>query len=271
MAWRLLSVRPTGSIGRATDARMTVETPTAILVDLDDTIIESTGARDRAWESVSDHFGARVEGLTPESLLSAVGEYRKWYWSDPVRHREGRVEPRMALREQVEGTLRGLGFGAGALTDQIVDMFMETYEKELKPFPGATDTLEELGRRDIPLALVTNGGSDYQRRKIDRFELAQFFGYILVEQEFGAGKPDERVYLHALGQLGATPDGSWMVGDNLEWEVAAPKRLGILGIWVGGGRALPEGSAVQPDRTIRTLPDILKVPPLSTAVSVSGS
>ena len=86
---------------------MTVETPTAILVDLDDTIIESTGARDRAWESVSDHFGARVEGLTPESLLSAVGEYRKWYWSDPVRHREGRVEPRMALREQVEVAVSG--------------------------------------------------------------------------------------------------------------------------------------------------------------------
>ena len=243
---------------------MTIDAPKAILVDMDDTILQSSAARDRAWESVCAHFGSRVAGLTPEALLTAVSEYRRWYWSDPVRHQAGRIDPRVALHEQVEGTLRRLGIYARDLTDQIAGRFLEQYEGTLQPFPGAEDTLDELRSREIRLALVTNGGADYQRWKIARFELERYFDYVLVEQEFGAGKPDERVYVHAMTQLDAAPDQCWMVGDNLEWEVAAPQRLGMLGVWVDGGSGLPVESNVQPDRIIRALPEILQVPPLST-------
>ena len=34
-----------------------------------------------------------------------------------------------------------------------------------------------------------------------------------------------------------------MVGDNLEWDVAAPQRLGMSGVWIDArGRGLPEHS-----------------------------
>jgi putative hydrolase of the HAD superfamily len=49
-----------------------------------------------------------------------------------------------------------------------------------------------------------------------------------------------------------------MVGDQLEWEVAAPQRLGIKGIWVDVlGDGLPEASPVRPDRIIRRLSELL--------------
>src|SRR2546426_7554913 len=33
---------------------------------------------------------------------------------------------------------------------------------------------------------------------------------------------------------------AWMVGDHLEWDVGAPQRLGLSGVWVDrGGRGLP--------------------------------
>ena len=36
-----------------------------------------------------------------------------------------------------------------------------------------------------------------------------------------------------------------MVGDNLEWEVAAPQRLGIHAIWLDAYKAgLPAGSLI---------------------------
>ncbi len=53
-----------------------------------------------------------------------------------------------------------------------------------------------------------------------------------------------------------------MVGDNLEWEVAAPQRLGITGIWHDWqDRGLPPGTNVRPDRIIRSLPELLQLPP----------
>ena len=97
-----------------------------------------------------------------------------------------------------------------------------------------------------------------QRGKISRFSLAPFFEWILVEGEFGAGKPDERVYRHVLDGLGVAPGEAWMVGDHLEWDVAAPQRLGVTGIWVDtAGLGLPGSSPVRPDRIIRALPELL--------------
>ena len=39
---------------------------------------------------------------------------------------------------------------------------------------------------------------EQQRDKIERHRLAGFFDVIVIEGEFGAGKPDEVVYRHAL-------------------------------------------------------------------------
>ena len=49
-----------------------------------------------------------------------------------------------------------------------------------------------------------------------------------------------------------------MVGDNLEWEVEVPQRLGIYAIWNDvHGEGLPTESAVKPDRIIRSLTELL--------------
>ena len=48
-----------------------------------------------------------------------------------------------------------------------------------------------------------------------------------------------------------------MVGDNLEWDVAAPQKLGMSGVWIDArGRGLPEQSAVKPDYIVRSLADL---------------
>jgi FMN phosphatase YigB (HAD superfamily) len=73
---------------------------------------------------------------------------------------------------------------------------------------------------------------------------------ILRLREHGFGKPEERAYNHATEVLG--------VGDNLEWEVVTPQRLGIYAIWHDGyGVGLPRNSPIRPDRIIRRLSELL--------------
>jgi len=51
-----------------------------------------------------------------------------------------------------------------------------------------------------------------------------------------------------------------MVGDNLEWEVAAPQRLGMRGIWCDHfGDGLPSAAAVRPDRIVANLAELLDI------------
>jgi len=145
-----------------------------------------------------------------------------------------------------------------SLADEIADCFSEERELPVDFFPDAEQTLEILSERGTPLALITNGESSKQRKKIERFGLERYFKSILIEGELGFGKPEKEVYFRALSELGLGPDEVWMVGDNLEWEVAAPQTLGIFSIWNDFNRkGLPESSAITPDRIIHNISELV--------------
>ena len=101
--------------------------------------------------------------------------------------------------------------------------------------------------RGVRLALITNGAGETQRAKIERFDLAHRFHHIQIEGEFGQGKPELAVYRHALERLGCDACDAWMVGDNYEWEVEAPQKLGVCGIWYDPFDAgIPAHATAQP-------------------------
>src|SRR3984893_8338080 len=119
-------------------------------------------------------------------------------------------------------------------------------------FPAVVETLGRLPDSGVTMALVTNGDKTQQRRKIERYDLAHFFDVILIEGEFGVGKPEEAVYRHVLERLGVPAAEAWMVGDNFEWDVAGPQRLGVPVTWVHrGALGLASDAAVRPHRIIR--------------------
>jgi putative hydrolase of the HAD superfamily len=143
--------------------------------------------------------------------------------------------------------------------EAIADRYQEVHEAEMRMFPGAHETLDRLKELGVKLALVTNGAAAPQRAKVVRFALEHRFDHIQIEGEHGFGKPEEQAYRHALQSLGVGADETWMVGDNLEWEVVAPQRLGIYAIWYDGyGQGLPPDSPARPDRIIRALPELLE-------------
>ena len=110
----------------------------------------------------------------------------------------------------------------------------------------------------MKLGLLTNGGSEGQRVKIERFELAAHFDYIGIEGEVGYGKPHRGAYETALRGLRASLDQTWMVGDNLEWDVSGAQAVGIYGIWLDKyGRGLPHDTTAQPDRIIRSIAELV--------------
>jgi putative hydrolase of the HAD superfamily len=125
--------------------------------------------------------------------------------------------------------------------------------------PDTHETLDRLKELGIKLALITNGAAEPQRAKVVRFALEHRFAHIQIEGEHGFGKFEERAYNHAMEVLGVGAGRAWMAGDNLEWEIVAPQRLGIYAIWHDGyGVGLPGNSPIRPDRIIRRLSELLQ-------------
>jgi putative hydrolase of the HAD superfamily len=147
---------------------------------------------------------------------------------------------------------------SGDLAIRLADRFTAYREEQMFVFPGAHDAIDALKALGVKLALVTNGAAGIQRAKVERFALTHRFDHIQIEGEHGFGKPDERAYLHAMQALGVSAPETWMIGDNLEWEVEVPQRLGIYAIWIDvHGQGLPANSVVKPDRIIRSLTELL--------------
>ena len=82
-----------------------------------------------------------------------------------------------------------------------------------------------------------------------------------MEEEFGVGKPDQRVYFHALKKLDAKPSEAWIVGDKLgvgRWEclsgwASQPSGTTRKGVGYRADRVS------RPDRIIGSLPELLQL------------
>ena len=227
--------------------------PRAVFFDLDDTLLNFSGRSAELWLATCERF-ASATGVDAQEVFSAIDAYRNWFWSDAARHAAKRMDMLEARREIVVGAMATLGSHGRDLAIAIADAYTKACDDSMHLYPDAVETLQRFRDAGVRLALITNGHSSSQRNKIERFGLAAYFDCIVVESEFGVGKPDPSVYRHALSELDGEPSTTWMVGDNLEWDVAAPQRLGIAGIWIDQvGSGLPHGSSVVPHRVINRL------------------
>ena len=191
-------------------------------------------------------------------MASCVEEALELFWSDPERHKVARFGIAEARRQVMRETFAALRPPLGEeVADRFAARFSAVRDEVTQPFPGALEGLQALRARGIKLALITNGSSATQRAKIERFGLAAYFDHIQIEGEAGFGKPEEQAYRHAMDALGVEPHETWMVGDHLEWEVAAPQRLGLKGVWCDGlARGLPPGTSVVPDHIVVSLSEL---------------
>ena len=235
--------------------------PRAMLIDMDDTILSAYGRPEIAWHNVAAEFSDEFAPLSPQQVASAVLESGRTFWATAeAAWRLKLAEARHVVVKDGFAALAAAGHCAlpVELAVRLADRLTAYRDEEMFMFPGAHDAIDALKAHGVKLALVTNGAAEIQRAKVERFELTHRFDHIQIEGEHGFGKPDERAYRHAMQVLGVTASETWMIGDNLEWEVEVPQRLGIYAIWIDvHGEGLPADTTVRPDRIIRSLTELL--------------
>lgn len=234
--------------------------PPAILLDLDDTILAFDAVADDCWRSLCSRYSAELPGVAADRLFAAITQSRAWFWSDDDRHRWGRSDLPAARRQVVARAFGELGLNREAVALQLADDYTVEREELVRPFHGALETIQELKRQGVDLALVTNGAASFQRAKLERFELARHFACILIEGEFGQGKPNHSVFEHVLKVLRRRPQEAWMIGDSLTFDIAPALSLGLGAIWVDrSGIGLPPNATCQPSAIISTLAELVQL------------
>lgn len=238
---------------------MPTQDPKAIFFDMDGTILDWTTGMEESWlESCEKHHVADWPH-TPADLHAAIRERRLWFWEDPVRAKRGRMDLDGASREIVRMAFEDLSLSHEDLAHSLADFYRGLRAERIVPYDGAIETLAHFQQRGTPMALLTNGEASNQRRSVVTHQLEQFFHCIVIEGEFGVGKPDERVFRHALREVGCDPSDVWMVGDSLEADIAPAVALGMHAVWVDEtGDGLPANAVVTPHRVVRVISELVE-------------
>ncbi len=204
--------------------------PRAILFDMDDTLLDWFSAVHTGWEVVCAEFAPGL-GADPVSLREKIEREGALFWRDEAAAAPYRTRPLDSRREIVRLALLAEGLD-DAPADEIARRSFEEMTSRIAPFDDSLETLEALRAEGYRLGLVTNGSTEMQREKIERWDLARHFDAIVIEGEFGRGKPDPAVFAHALAGVGAAAEEAWMVGDNLYADIGGARAAGIHSVWI---------------------------------------
>lgn len=185
----------------------------AFLFDLDGTLVDSVYNHVRAW-----HLALREEGIE----LSVWRIHRKIGMS-------GGLFTHQLLRELGrpidDATIKRLRARHAALFVSL--------SGEIVPLPGAVELLEKLSQLELPWAIATSGRMETAKENLKSLGVDEQ-AVVVTRDQVKYAKPDPDLFVEAAQRLGASAQGSYVIGDSI-WDMIAAARCGALGIGLLSG------------------------------------
>ena len=188
----------------------------AVLFDLDGTLYD----RDRLVTAlVRDQY---------EAFSSELCEVGREHFVDSV----------LAMDDHGHGE-KGSGYARvvreldlpAALADRLVEHFWTHYDGYCELTADTRCTLQTLRSSGLKLGIITNGGVERQRCKIDALGLEPWFDVIVISEAEGVRKPDAEIFRRALERCGVEARAAVFVGDHPEADVEGARGAGLTAIW----------------------------------------
>jgi putative hydrolase of the HAD superfamily len=231
----------------------------AALFDLDDTLHDDgttyrTAALRAAGEVAHEH------GVAPEALVAAYVAELERFW---LRLSAGdlRVSIRRERVRMWTTALERLGVedDRAALAERLANAYVTHRDGLLQPYPGALDLLARLRAAGHKTGLITNGFAETHRDKVALLGFGSAFDTVVFADQVGFIKPDPRIFLHALEQIGVAARDGVMVGDRYERDVRGAAEVGLATVWLNQtGESVPAGGPT-PDVIVTSFDDVPKV------------
>ena len=221
--------------------RRMIRRPSAILFDLDGTLLDTAGdialALSRAF---ADHGH---QGPPPAA----------------VRQMIGKGAPVLVERAVAAQGLDLAPAGQAALLERFFHHYgrlQELDECAAQPYPGAREALVALHGAGLPLGVVTNKYHRFATGLLQRLDLAGYLRVVVGGDTCERRKPDPMPLLHACAQLGVAPSTALMVGDSSN-DVDAARAAGMPVVLVPYGYTEGQDPGLWPcDHMVDSLADL---------------
>lgn len=141
---------------------------------------------------------------------------------------------------------------------EIATAYEDRDPTNVRFLPGAEEALGTLADR-YQLGLVTNGGREKQRAKLDALGITDAFETAVFATPETAIKPEPAPFHHALDESNTSAENAVHIGNSLESDVAGARAAGITTVWIPDDPTDQPADHV-PEYTLESLHD-LESPP----------
>jgi HAD superfamily hydrolase (TIGR01549 family) len=235
----------------------------AILLDLDETLYDERGCVTQSLTEASAYAAERFPGLQRAHLEAIYLEEANKRWDAfeleiQMKGRSAQLDSQR-VREMCFAQALAISGGAPSFAAELTRFYSEHRSARHLLFSDAKRTVEKL-RKQAFVALVSNGGSGYQREKLRATGIEPLFHAVVISEEAGYSKPQRGIFERALRELSVLPHEAVMVGDNLEKDILGAKNLGLRGVLICRNGSKPRFAAGQPrpDAILGNLQDLPK-------------
>ncbi|MGB4984150.1 MAG: HAD family hydrolase [Erysipelotrichaceae bacterium] len=105
-------------------------------------------------------------------------------------------------------------------------------------YPKSIEVIERL-QKEYKLAIITNGQSSTQKKKIENVGLNNYISNIYVGGDFEHQKPHSQIYLQCCEDLGVDPSECLFVGDTFSTDILGAYRLNMKCVFLINDRNRP--------------------------------
>ncbi|XP_017320259.1 N-acylneuraminate-9-phosphatase [Ictalurus punctatus] len=229
----------------------------AILFDLDNTLVDTAGAGQLALHKVCELLRSKLKDTNSSDICKrftrklyeekfdpsagiTIDDVRINHWHEALQE-AGSVDPGRALASDCYNTWKTTRLQALTLSPEVLALL-----RYLKC--------------SYKLLLLTNGDAQTQREKLEAVKCEGLFSAVVVGGEHAEQKPAVSIFTHCFELLGVKPQDCIMVGDSLDTDIQGGFDARVRAtVWINKSIDTRPENSVTPDFTIRSVLDLRNI------------
>lgn len=220
----------------------------AVFFDLDDTLFDSTVSSQKASaNAVTAMIDAGLPASSKDALNHLV-KIKQGKGSNYSRHYDELCKKYGISKNELHRIV-----AAGVLA------YHNTKISSVVPFPDVHSALMVLVKRNIKIAIITNGIPKKQWEKIFRLGIDHLLDYVAISGTYTSSASKMQLAKQAMKALALSPAEVLWVGDRPDTDVRSANKLGIISVMLKRKGKEPKTKSDAPKFAINRVNEVLKI------------
>ncbi len=194
----------------------------AVLIDIDNTILDFDKCSDESIKQCAEHFGLTL----PDNYFNVFSECNDKLWS---LLEQGIITKQDIYDRRWVEIFKRLGVDADGIAFE--EMFREKIRDIAIPVDGADELLQYLSEK-FPVYCASNASRERQEFRLGSRGFDKYISGLFMSEDIGFQKPAKEFFFACCNALyPVKPSEIIMIGDSVNADIIGAKNFGLKTIW----------------------------------------